>query len=838
MGVEGLWSLLGPTSRPVRLQAMAGEKVAVDASIWLFHFTKAMRDPATGEMLPNAHILGFFRRLCKLLFFGIKPVFVFDGSAPELKLRTIRERRRRQQGNSAAVDKTRKKLVTAKLKQFIIQSETTKANDNIDDMNDPLLPSPGHGRGGKRGRDDYELPTGTGVGNDTGVDWDLVGLGEISLLDDAELQSIDLDSVEFRSLPRDIQQEILRELRIRSRQTSWDRFNHMVDKSKNSALDFSLMQIQNLVKRNEIWERWNNSQRPQVADGKSTTLGRIAAFNDREYMLVKNTDNATWTLQSGAEAHADTESTDVHSVIPVENEDESRVAVHISDEEELEVFEVVQPPKKSNHAILRYIESSDEESTANGFPETFPIDNELSSQKPKASINIENSIPGFIYETERLDAKVKIDEVVVPIVKIPIEVHPDEDSLEKQSLDLNNETLIEVMEVVTNKEAMPEKKLTPELERVEEEFVESESDEAEMKKEGEHFASLFSSMLNKDANEVTKELEQEIENLRQQHHIHKRDAATISSDMIDEVKMLLDMFGVPYVVSLTEAEAQCAYMKINGIVDAIVSDDSDIFLFGGDQVYKNMFNQSKYVESYSIRDISSITGATRNILINLAYLLGSDYCTGITGVGPVGAMEIVAEFADKDDGNEGIGPLEKFAQWIQDVLDNRPSETHAVFTKKYGKQAVRWFSDGFPSEKPYDGYMNPQVDQSIPKLEWKLPNIISIRKFMQDRLEWDSKKVDEIVLPLIKNMSAASARLQQASMEKYMVAFKSDADINTLYKKTMASSILKLRAKLNPEPEPLVDEEGSDFEHDRSYHVEHKRAKPKPVRRKRVRRNK
>ena len=60
----------------------------IDASIWLNQFLKAMRD-GEGNLLRNAHLLGFFRRICKLLFFRIQPVFVFDGGAPALKLATI-----------------------------------------------------------------------------------------------------------------------------------------------------------------------------------------------------------------------------------------------------------------------------------------------------------------------------------------------------------------------------------------------------------------------------------------------------------------------------------------------------------------------------------------------------------------------------------------------------------------------------------------------------------------------------------------------------------------------------------------------------------------------------
>jgi len=47
-----------------------------------------MRDKE-GRVLVNAHVLGFLRRINKLLFHGIKPVFVFDGGAPNLKRSTI-----------------------------------------------------------------------------------------------------------------------------------------------------------------------------------------------------------------------------------------------------------------------------------------------------------------------------------------------------------------------------------------------------------------------------------------------------------------------------------------------------------------------------------------------------------------------------------------------------------------------------------------------------------------------------------------------------------------------------------------------------------------------------
>ena len=66
MGVKDLWTILEPSAERVNLDALTGKTIAVDASIWMMQFLKAMRDDR-GEPIANAHILGFLKRIIKLL---------------------------------------------------------------------------------------------------------------------------------------------------------------------------------------------------------------------------------------------------------------------------------------------------------------------------------------------------------------------------------------------------------------------------------------------------------------------------------------------------------------------------------------------------------------------------------------------------------------------------------------------------------------------------------------------------------------------------------------------------------------------------------------------------
>src|SRR4051794_10950742 len=114
MGVTGLWTVVAPTARPTQLATLNRKRLAVDASIWIYQFLKAVRDKE-GNALRNSHVVGFFRRICKLLYFGIKPVFVFDGGAPVLKRETIRKRARRREGRRDDAVRTAGKLLAVQV---------------------------------------------------------------------------------------------------------------------------------------------------------------------------------------------------------------------------------------------------------------------------------------------------------------------------------------------------------------------------------------------------------------------------------------------------------------------------------------------------------------------------------------------------------------------------------------------------------------------------------------------------------------------------------------------------------------------------------------------------
>jgi DNA excision repair protein ERCC-5 len=52
-------------------------------------------------------------------------------------------------------------------------------------------------------------------------------------------------------------------------------------------------------------------------------------------------------------------------------------------------------------------------------------------------------------------------------------------------------------------------------------------------------------------------------------------------------------------VAPMEAEAQCAALELDGVTQGTITDDSDVFLFGGKTVYRRVSSTAKEPEVYT-----------------------------------------------------------------------------------------------------------------------------------------------------------------------------------------------------------------------------------------------
>ncbi|KAK8148407.1 DNA repair protein rad2 [Beauveria asiatica] len=301
----------------------------------------------------------------------------------------------------------------------------------------------------------------------------------------------------------------------------------------------------------------------------------------------------------------------------------------------------------------------------------------------------------------------------------------------------------------------------------ENEYSDPEEEEllVQMAEEAEEHARFASELNQKSMEQNRRDYEQELRQLRTQQKKDRRDADEVTQVMVSECQSLLRLFGIPYITAPMEAEAQCAELVRLGMVDGIVTDDSDTFLFGGTRVYKNMFNSNKFVECYLGNELEKDLSLSRQQLIALAHLLGSDYTEGLPGVGPVTAVEIISEFPGKDG-------LARFREWWDEVqVQSRPkaADADSPFRKKFRRsQAAKLFlPPGFPNAAVDDAYLHPQVDDSAEPFQWGVPDVEGLRRFLMATIGWTKERTDEVLVPVIRDMNRRGVEGTQSNITRF-----------------------------------------------------------------------
>lgn len=825
MGVIGLWNLIEDSGSKVNIELLNGKVLAVDLSIWINQAIKGFRDK-DGRAVENAHILGLFHRLCKLLFYNIKPIFVFDGESSTLKSRTLFKRHEKTRralersknislnvlekyvntnlGNSTTLlsaAKNKLKLsgnnllselfLPPKSKHADIYQEFVQQIQNTD--NDESKNSEKKDQSCRKNNDE----------SDHDLSYHHFGFQNV--------RDIDINSASFKSLPASTRYEILREIR----ESYKGRKNPFPEMLPSESDTFSQFQMKKLLKKRSLQEEIDklieelNGIESEVnvdlmrnssnligldvinSNTQTMTGGRLASDEATRFLLIKSKPNEmASSIESeqeisieGENAQMEEQSTnsknlayDLPNVLvgSLDNSfqnDFERIE-HLSQSSTLKNNESSQIQSKllvghldknikmlsSNEESKLNLSDSDSSSGSDDFIEVEPIDLHNSFENDESNV-LEDSLL-LPYDTSyQMNISIEehsLSENADSNLTTTIEAVSDDDGVNEIINSEKVEMPVETKSICLEKESelvietVPLKnRLSNEIDLKNETLVEPEMNKPVTSNEIHTNVPKKTENLNKSLTQIKEKTVtvNELIDLTKESNKLTRQATNVNQQMVEDCKELLRLFGVPWVVAPTEAEAQCATLEQLGFTDGTITDDSDIFLFGGKRVLKNFFAHSKIIVQYQLEDIQKFYGLDRSKLICLGMLCGTDYTVGIDGIGPVTSMELLSEFP-----GENMEPLIKFAEWYRTKLES--SKNDAIPENKIRAKLLKFIVPStFPNRIIFDAYCNANADNSLEPFSWSSPQLSELRLFASSRFGWSQQKTDSILLPVLKNLN-------------------------------------------------------------------------------------
>ena len=214
-------------------------------------------------------------------------------------------------------------------------------------------------------------------------------------------------------------------------------------------------------------------------------------------------------------------------------------------------------------------------------------------------------------------------------------------------------------------------------------------------------------------------------------------------------KTMLDLFGFPYLTAPGEAEAECALLQKEGIVDAVLSEDVDTLMFGSTMTMRNWTCEGArgnktptHVNVYHSKATKEGKSALdREGMILIALMSGGDYIpAGIEGCG----VKTACEAARAGFGHDLCKLSKKNAvglrQWKERLEYELQTNESGYFRVKHRKLKV---PRNFPNTDVLGYYTHPVVSSAEKLLnlrnsiKWHSPvNVPELRKFVADAFEW------------------------------------------------------------------------------------------------------
>jgi len=188
----------------------------------------------------------------------------------------------------------------------------------------------------------------------------------------------------------------------------------------------------------------------------------------------------------------------------------------------------------------------------------------------------------------------------------------------------------------------------------------------------------------------------------------------MSQYIVESSKKLLDLMGIPHVQSFGEGEAQATYMVQNGDAWAVASQDYDCLLFGAPRIVRNLTLSGKQseIEYFQLDKVLKTLELTRDQLIDLSLLVGTDFNPGIKGIGAKTGLKIIKKQTIEEYLKESETDLGRNLYQLRDLFKN--PEINTDYEIKWKKIDLEELTDFMTNQH---GFSSERVANAAKKME-------------------------------------------------------------------------------------------------------------------------
>ncbi|MCX8189162.1 MAG: flap endonuclease-1 [Nitrososphaeria archaeon] len=202
-------------------------------------------------------------------------------------------------------------------------------------------------------------------------------------------------------------------------------------------------------------------------------------------------------------------------------------------------------------------------------------------------------------------------------------------------------------------------------------------------------------------------------------------SATLSKELIEDAVSMFKLMGIPIILAQEDAEAQASYICERNDVWAVATQDYDALLYGAPRIVRYVtihgteFLPSKMMikplvpELICLEETLRFLELSREQLIDVAILSGTDFNRGVPMIGPKKAYNLIKKY-----------------ECIEKIPDNKIREKIGNFKE------IRQL------------FLQPKVTSEY-SIAFKKPEIDELTKFFRQR-DFSEKNIDKIVERLTK----------------------------------------------------------------------------------------